>query len=297
MRLGPRLPSSGYRPAGRGPLLARSARVKAHRRSGRVWASSVLPVVIAGSVLLWVRFIGPELRESTSSKPVKAVTQAAGPANVKTPQPSRRASARGAAVRSASVSEVLLRVARDHVARRVVATIGSVPDLSSAKGADVDMIERALHASHFPLREAIIHHRFAAFRDYGLRRRPQPGSAMRKRVLTKRALVVFLDVYAQRLGLDWEVTGDRGFMPGDIVYVARPRGKREFKQFAVVSDRTDERGVSLLLTLDVRDRVAAEKHPLSRFRILRHYRLEKADLVHVGSDLGMSPPQSASRLL
>ncbi|HAN32012.1 MAG TPA: hypothetical protein DCQ06_10480, partial [Myxococcales bacterium] len=128
-------------------------------------------------------------------------------------------------------------------------------------------------------------------------KRPQPGAALRKRVLTKRALTVFLEAFAQRLGVDCDVTGEAGFMPGDVVLVSRPRRRGQLKQFAIVSDRTDPQGISLLITLDPGDKVAREAHSLSRYEVVSHYRLSRADLVHVAASLAMTNPSDSSRLL
>ncbi|HAN31815.1 MAG TPA: hypothetical protein DCQ06_09485, partial [Myxococcales bacterium] len=179
IRRGPLLPSKSYRPSGRGPLLNRRDRLLAHRNGSKIWAKSALPILIAGLVGLWVQIIGPELRAHSGHEQL-TVTQAVkpgGPQAAATPQVTTRKGRGKVSVRPVSVGQVMLRVAKDHVARRVIATVGSVPDLEAMKGADVDMVERALHAAHFELRDAIIRHRFRAFRTYGLRKRPQPGAA------------------------------------------------------------------------------------------------------------------------
>lgn len=268
-----------------------------------------MPVALTLAAASWVYVIGPDLRGGAKAQQPRSTaaarpTKVAGPARVAPPQP-RDTSAVPATPTAdrlpfrlrAPVRYALLSVARDHVARRVHAAWGSVPDLDAVKGADVDLVERGLHLAGFPLREAIIRHRFVDHPRYGLRGRPPATEAQRRRALSKKTLRVFLDRFAQQLPTTWDgVSGDT-YLGGDIVLVERSRGARRRQMFAVVTDRTDRDGVSLLVTLDPRESVAREQHPLSMFRVVRHYRLSSADLVHARAKLKMPRAAERGRLL
>jgi len=313
------LPTRRFRPVGRGPLLGVGAQRVRRRRVGAGWRKSWIPIAIALIAASWVYVIGPDLRPQSERHFAGAASPAhakasvgkharsasaqrpAGPGHPNTPQLAPSPALPTTLRDRAPVSHALLSAARDHVARRVHAAWGSVPDLDAVKGADVDLVERGLHVAGFPLREALIRHRFREPRRYGLRRRPQATEANRKRALTTANLRVFLDRFAEQLPARWDGVSGDSYLGGDLVLVARqPKrggGKRSRgrRMFAVVSDRTDANGVSLLFTLDPREGEARERHSLSRYDVLRHYRVSLTELSEIRETLRMRPRRPAAR--
>ncbi|MCO4762264.1 MAG: DUF1287 domain-containing protein, partial [Myxococcales bacterium] len=268
------LPTTKFRPVGRGPRLGVGSRRLDRRRAGQGWRRAILPIILLAAASSWVFVIGPDLRAGSPEKghhkkklrkvgamPAAAL-RPAGPGHAAAPRPPPRALGPLSLRERAPVSYALLSAARDHVARRVHAAWGSVPDLEAVKGADVDLIDRGLHLAGFPLREALIRHRFKEPRRYGSRYRPQATEANRKRALTTKTLRVFLDRFAEALPTQWDVASEDSFQAGDIVLVElkNRRIRRKRKMFAVLSDRTDGNGISLLITLDPREGEARERN-------------------------------------
>lgn len=265
------------------------------RPSGGGWWPRIAVLAVLGfGASLWFTEIGADLdgtgasatagsasasaAERTKSEPTAAAAAAvavagapAGPAEV---APPRLAPAAIDPVRRA-----LLGASRDHVARGVYATRGSVPDLRAIKGSSVDLVERALDRVDFPLRAALLAHRAREPRRYGLKSRPGANDDP-LRVLDTTNLAAFLDAYAQRV----EAVGDADLLPGDLVLFKPRRGK---PQFAVVSERTDARGVSLLFTLDPADGVAKDQRARDAVTIERHWRLEGPALGEARRQLGL----------
>ena len=285
-----------------GPPLRTSRRRR--RRPVLVRLAALILIIAAG--WLWIHWIGDDLdstaggddREMAIAAPA-AITPA-GPAAALAPGAAQRivgaVPTKGAKAASGHVAgrdlvaHALLSTAKDHVARRVHATWGSVADLESLHGSHIDLIERALAQVGFPLRSAVVRHRFREPRRFGLSRRPPATTEERRRALTVETLKVFLDAFATRLESQVAAGGDN-FAAGDLVVVTR-RALAGREIFAVVSDRTDDRGVSLLVTLDPIDRHARETHPLDDYEIGSHYRLKRAHLAAARSRLDM-PRDSA----
>ncbi|GEM_PF-3591973 len=223
---------------------------------------------------------------STTDKAGKARSQstpngvkAAGPNTASVPRPI------GPKPTPRPVAESLLRAGQDAVARRVIAVWGSVADLDSMRGAAVDLVDRGLALHDFKLREAIIRHRTRDPRRYKRASKPRTVVAWR-RALNWRSLRAFLDAFAARLPTDPNHVDAAVWMPGDIVYV-KPSPRRARLMPAIVSDRTDDDGVSLLITLDPRDKVALELHSLDDYPIRHHYRLDDKLLKRARARLGM----------
>ena len=192
------------------------------------------------------------------------------------------------------VARAMLATARDHVARGVIATVGSVPDLDAVKGSGADLVERALHQVGFPLRTAVILHRYREPRAYGLRTRPHASEGERRRALSGRNLGVFLGRFAKQLPTEWRIAAADSYLPGDVVAVAKRqrkgKSKRRRTMLAIVGEQTDARGVSLLYTLDPSDRKARASHSLADYDIAAHYRLHRAQLERVRAVLPLPPP-------
>ena len=310
------LPTTRFRPTGRGPLVGLGTRRLERRRSGVGWRSALVPLTLAAAAASWVLVIGPDLRPEAATRVAKpalsiaAPTPAggvhhhggqrpAGPGGVTAPQLAPVQPLPNSLQTHAPISHALLSAARDHVARGVHAAWGSVPDLEAVKGADVDLVERGLHLANFPLREAIVRHRFKAPRRYGLRRRPQASPANSKRALTTKTLRVFLDRFAEQLPTRWDGGSGDSYRAGDLVLVQvhNPRARQRRQMFAVVSDRSDANGVSLLITLDPREGVARERNVLSAYQVLRHFRLAAAQIADIRQTLNMPPRARRGRLL
>lgn len=318
------LPNTRFRPNGRGPLLGVGTRRLQRRRASTGWRRALVPLMLVAAAASWVLVIGPDLRGAAKKVQPLVVSTAkvasgtrkkahksakkrdlrrpAGPGHAQAPQLAPGQHLPNSLHLRAPVSHALLSAGRDHVARRVHAAWGSVPDLEAVKGADVDLVERGLHLANFPLREAIVRHRFKEPRRYGLRGRPQATPAARKRALTTKTLRAFLDRFAEHLPTHWDGVSGDSFHAGDVVLVQvrsrrnRRRGRRKIRHgrlmFAVVSDRTNDDGVSLLITLNPREGEAREHHPLSTYDIVRHYRLSLSALSDVRQTLGMPPPRA-----
>ncbi|MCB9737755.1 MAG: DUF1287 domain-containing protein [Deltaproteobacteria bacterium] len=266
---------------------------------GGWWLRLVVLATLGFGASLWFTEIGADLDGVSPSPtaaaaitPIAAGTKGNGAASATAAAPSTRAAVAGAPAGPAEVApprlaapaidpvrRALLGAARDHVARGVYATRGSVPDLRAIKGSSVDLVERALDRVDFPLRAALLAHRAREPRRYGLKSRPGANDDP-LRVLDAANLAAFLDAYAQRV----EAVGDADLLPGDLVLFKPRRGKT---QFAVVSERTDARGVSLLFTLDPADGVAKDQRARDAVTIERHWRLESPSLGEARRQLGL----------
>lgn len=189
-----------------------------------------------------------------------------------------------------SVPDALLRAARDCVARRIIAVWGTVRDETSMRAADVDQVARGLGLAGFDLRTAMIRHRARAARKYAKSGKPRTQAAF-KRVLTTRNVIVFLESFAEKLPTATGVEDAPNWLPGDIV-VVKPSKFRSKLMLAVVSDRTDDDGQSLLFTLDPRDKRAREQHTLADYPVRGHFRLTHDRLVRAAMKLGMKPART-----
>ena len=279
----------------RRPLVGSTRRRRGALTPGRV---AVLGV-IALAVFLWHGLLGDDLKSGpvvvAPAKP--AVSVATTPPAVPPPQ---HVTATVAVVTPASqeqtVGGALLDVARGHVARRVYAAWGSVMDLEAMRGADVDMLERGLARLEFPLRAAVVRHRFQEPKRYGLKRQPPATLAERRRALTPENLQVFLDVFASPLPVEI-ATGNAGdWSGGDIVLFTNSASERPLMA-GVVSDRKDEDGVALVITLEPRDQVALEPHSLADYRLRHHYRLSRSHLERCSKQLELPPLRIGGALL
>ncbi len=278
----------------KGPVLGQRRRARSSQRPKQLFVLALM----LGGVYLWTTEIGDDLAgakrslEKTTSRP-SLVVRPAGPKKVRLPARGLLAAQPMAAFDP--VARAMLATARDHVARGVIATIGSVPDLDAVKGSGADLVERALHQVGFPLRTAVILHRYREPHAYGLRRRPQASEGERRRALSGRNLRVFLDRFATQLPTEWRIAAADSYLPGDLVTI-RPRqvGKQAPRKsramLAVVGERTDTRGVSLLYTLDPADPKARADHALADYVIVEHYRLHRAELDRVRALLPLPPP-------
>jgi uncharacterized protein YijF (DUF1287 family) len=234
--------------------------------------------------------------QTAADKPATTTaTVVGGPANARAPQGGPAAPAVSAAPAAPAgpahpyvgqdVGRALLVTARDHVARGVGAARRSVLDRGALRGTGADMVERGLALIGFDLRAAVMRDRFARPDRYGLPRQPAQSDAEARRALTTGPLRSFLAVWGRELPLVYTPGVDDTFRAGDIAMYRR--GRREL--VAIVSDRTDVNGVSLLLTLDPADRVAREKHSLADFPLIGHYRLDADVLARVTARLGIEP--------
>lgn len=186
-----------------------------------------------------------------------------------------------------TVPEALLRAGRDAVARRVVAAWGSVMDVEALRAADVDLVERGLALCDFSLREAIVRHRTMQPSLYGKDGVPRTSGALRK-ALDYRSLRVFLEAFAaQQPTAPHGAAGDV-WAPGDLVYV-KPSPRRARLLVAVVSDRTDGAGGSLMYTLNPLEGAAREDHSVAAYPVRGHFRLDGAALDRARDVLGMGP--------
>ena len=184
----------------------------------------------------------------------------------------------------------LLRVGRNCVARRVTAVWGSVSDETSMRAADVDLVARGLALVGFPLREAIIRYRARQPRKYARDGAPRTSVALR-RVLTTAHVTAFLQTFAEKLPLGTALEDAPHWLPGDIILV-KPSRRRAKLMLAIVSDRTDDAGMSLLLTLDPADKRARELHNLHSYPVRGHFRLRRDQLERARAKLGMAKSRS-----
>lgn len=265
---------------GRSPLIMPARRRRGAMTPGRVAVLST----IALAVFLWHGLLRGDLDVQDGPPPEQPDTAAVAQAAPAPVPEAVSATARQARAAPPPVWRALLDVARDHVARRVYAAWGSVMDLDAMRGADVDMIERGLATLDFPLRAAIVRHRFREPKRYELETPPPATLAERRRALTPDNLRAFLEVFAEALPTDVTVDLAGNWAPGDIIMFSTSPAGRPL-MVGVVSDKADEDGVELLITLDPRDHVALEAHSLADYHLRHHYRLTRAHL------------QSCSRLL
>ncbi len=184
------------------------------------------------------------------------------------------------------VAEMLLLVARSHVARRVYAAWGSVVDLQALRAADVDLVDRALAQWGFRLRSAIVRHRFREPKRYGLERPPAASITERRRALTVETLAIFLKTFTAPMTVDIHSRQRGDWKPGDLVLIAAQSTNRA-SMVAVVSDRIDAEGVPLIITMDPTDRVALENHSLANYHLRAHFRMTAAHLVSASRQLGL----------
>lgn len=308
-------PGPLYAQLQRGTLRSRAGlRVSAgHRKgSGRQWAATV---IFGGLVVVGAWQVQRELR--ADPEPPVAVEPAhhfpAGPARQQAPVPTRPVVATAAAsvvpsaaADSASVSAsaedhpqdpernpvraALLRAAQDCVARRVVPVWASVRDDQSLRAGDVDLLARGLSLAGFPLDEAMIRHQAREPRKYAKISEARTRVALR-RVRTTANVGVFLDAFAERLPIAAKPEDAPHWQPGDIV-VVKPSRHRAKLMIAIVSARTDDDGVSLLLTLDPADKVARDVHTLDDYPIRHHFRLTRGLLDRARNKLGMPAARS-----
>lgn len=271
---------------GRGPLEARTRRRRGSLTPGRVAVLSAAAL----AVFLWHGMLRGDL--GSDEVGMAAPKGEAPTLAVATLPPADLAEATSptAATIAArpAVWRVLLDVARDHVVRRVYAAWGSVMDLEAMRGADVDMIERGLAVLEFPLRAAVVRHRFREPKRYSLAGPPPATLAERRRALTPDNLQVFLEVFADTLPADIADDAPGAWAAGDIVLFSTSTTGRPLMA-GVVSDRADEDGTPLLITLDPRDHVALEAHSLADYFIRQHYRLEQAHLDRCSRMLELQP--------
>jgi len=281
----------------RKPLIVHGRRRRRSLTPGRV----ALLGAGALAAFLWYGVIGDDL----GTTPVDTAVQTPTPpptsaAVVPAAAPAEEATATGtlAAAQTPQPTQVwraLLHVARDHVTRRVYAAWGSVMDLEAMRGADVDMIERALATLDFPLRAAVVRHRFQEPKRYGLKRQPPATLAERRRALTPENLRIFFDVFATSLPVD-ALGADGGWAPGDIVLFSTSASGRPLMA-GVVSDKDDEDGVSLLITLDPRDQVALESRSLADYHLRHRFRLTRSHLDRCQKRLELPPLRIDGTLL
>ena len=268
------------------------------RRRGALTPGRVAVLsTIALAVFLWHGLLRGDLdpqAASVAAPPPPAATALAQttPSALSAPQ-SATLTGQQAKASPRPVWRALLDVARDHVSRRVYAAWGSVMDLQAMRGADVDMIERGLAAVEFPLRAAVVRHRFREPKRYALERPPPATLAERRRALTPDNLRAFLDVFAEVLPTDGGVDLPGGWAPGDIVMFSTSPSGRPLMA-GVVSDKQDEDGVALLITLDPRDHVALEAHSLADYHLRQHYRLTHKHLDSCSRRLELQPLRAES---
>ncbi len=215
-----------------------------------------------------------------------AQNKPAGPGQALVPRPVLRQSAASREAEVDPVVRALLATSSDHVARGVRASRGSVPDLRALKGSSTDLIERALNRVDFPLRAAIIAHRARDPKRYGLKSRPV-GEVDFARAVDVASLAAFLDGFTARL----EGVADADLIGGDLVVVEDSRGRAHF---AVVSDRTDAAGASLLYTLDPADGVARDDNRVDRYQVRQHWRLHARALLQARRTLGLAHASGAA---
>lgn len=177
-----------------------------------------------------------------------------------------------------TVAEALLALGRDHVARRVYAAWGSVSDRDALRGAGVDLVERGLATVDFPLRTALLRHRAREPQRYGLQVPPPVNSNERRDVLTPDNLQVFLQAFAEEVPLDPVTGAEPAIWQGGDICLFSPSPSGRPLMVALVSDRVDDDGGALLLTLDPRDQVALEAHTIADYYLQGHFRLDAAAL-------------------
>ncbi|MCO4760454.1 MAG: DUF1287 domain-containing protein [Myxococcales bacterium] len=258
-----------------GPVLGQRRRPRSSQRPKQLF---VLALVIGGAYL-WVTEIGQDLDgpQRSVTKPTRSlVIRPAGPKKVRLPSRGLREPEPMASFDP--VARALLAAARDHVARGVVPTVGSVPDLNAVKGSGTDLLERALHQVNFPLRMAVLLHRYRDPKAYGLRNRPHASEGERRRALSGRNTSIFLSRFAKSLPTEWRIDAADSYLPGDLVVLTNKGKKQRRQMLAIVGERTDNRGVSLLYTLDPRDAKARSNRSLADYAVLHHYRLHRAEI-------------------
>jgi hypothetical protein len=291
-------------------LRAQRATIRSHRRHRRsswqqwavvltvcagmlgwAWAIheniEVDPLDIATPVAQATRTPAPPLQPAaTLASPVAAFHKPAGPRKSEPPQVAKEMlPVHVVDDGPRSVPAALLRAARECVARRIVAVWGSVREEESMRAADVDLLARGLSLVGFELREAIIRHRVQQPKKYSKAGRPRTAVA-HARVLTTPNVTVFLDAFASREPTAAALEDAANWRAGDIVLV-KPSPRRAKLMVAVVSDRTDDEGISLLITLDPADKLARELHTLDDYPIRSHFRLTRAQLDRARHKLGM----------
>ncbi len=288
-------------PGRRRPLIVPSRRRRGGLTPGRV----ALLGVIALAVFLWHGLLGDELSSeldvSQAPPPDVAVSKGAPVATLPPGATGTLAAAQHGQLAEAgqqmpSVGSILLDIARQHVIRRVYAAWGSVMDLKAMRGADVDMLERGLAVLEFPLRAAVVRHRFQEPKRYGLSRQPPATLAERRRALTPENVHVFLEVFAKTLPLDIGNGKSDGWTAGDIVLFSSSASGRPLMA-GVVSDSDDEDGIPLVITLDPRDQVALEAHSLVDYHLRHHYRLTRRHLERCSKQLELPPLRVGGALL
>jgi hypothetical protein len=277
----------------KGPVLGSSRR----RRKG-LWSLQMIALFAAlgGSAWLWVDVIGGDIargahRDATHEE-VEAAQKATDAATLAATR-ARRAAPGGPAnaappladfSRSDPVIQALLSTARDHLARKIQATVLPQDDPRASKGSSFDLVDRAV-SERVPLRNALVRHRFREPRLYGLGGRPAATQEERRRAVTNENLTVLLQSFAESVPV---LPGQRdGFEPGDIVMMERRvRGGRLLA--AVVTDTVDDAQNPQVVTLDPADQMAREVSPFRDYVVRSHFRLRQEHLAKMRTALDLT---------
>lgn len=281
---GPEAANPTMRLLATGPVLIRRKR----RDLRRIVVVGLLVLVAAGAAWLSLRVIAADLAQGRhihaghaddGALGAAAAPRTASPTPIRPGGPLRvpAPTVLPAAPTEDPVARALLAAGRDHLARKVSATIQPEDDARANRGAAIDLIDRGL-AGQLSLRQALPRHRALAPQRYGLRERPSASSDERRRALTAENLAIFLTTFAQQLD------GQRDNLEaGDILLLERRHGVRRLLP-GLVSDTVDSDGVPQVITLDPADRVAKEQ-PLAVYALRGHFRLRLDDVTRLRQTL------------
>ncbi|MBP48340.1 MAG: hypothetical protein CMH53_10420 [Myxococcales bacterium] len=275
-----------------GPLIGLQPR---RRRIDQRPKRMFMVILIAAGGYLWMTEIGSDLDRSDYQRSSKMGAKSAarglvpgGPGPAKVPAQQLPVIDDSPVASVDEVRRTLLATARDHEARRVIPTLGSVMSIDAIKGNSADLIERSMHHLGFAIRTAIMLHRFQSPRAYGLKRRPQATELERRKALSYPNLKIFFERFAQQLPRSYQSDAPDTYQAGDLVYL-KTFTKKAVKLFAIVGDKTSDKGIRCLFTLDPRDRYARSDRPLSDYQILGHYRFGARELRAVKRTLPIAP--------
>jgi len=187
-----------------------------------------------------------------------------------TPAPSAKPTLAGADLAAPEI----LPAARELVLRGVKVSYLRVGRADGARASSLDLLEAALNAAGLELSASISKDRARHPEHYGIKRsKKQRGDIVRLTpAMSPKNVTTFLANHAQRLTLAPVAGPLSTYLPGDVVFLER-KGLRDGPLGGIVSDLKDHAGTPLVVTIDPKDGVATDTHPLNDYRVRSHFRL------------------------
>lgn len=253
-------------------LLTRGPRHRRRRRRRGGWGTTAGVFAAIAIAAYWYIVFGIVEPPHGGPPPPPPTPAATAPTDVVAPKP-----VEAPPPKPTITAESIHRTAKGMVARGVRWDGGYAVlrfpggDLPADRGANVDILIRALRGANIDLQVLIHADRVAHPERYPLQRwkRSRPDPNVDHRRLAN--VWAFLNRYALRLDASVSPKALADYLPGDVVFW----GANELpNHVGIVDDRRDDTGVPYVVDLHREEGTISDQHLLNRWPVMGHFRIE-----------------------